>query len=76
LRQSLSRSASLTSYSLLCDFVDFSRQVKTNFATFGRTSAHVVIFDDLKRDPGSVYEKELRFLGASLSFVPKFVVVS
>jgi len=66
----------LTSYSLLCDFVDFSRQVKTNFATFGRTSVHVVIFDDLKRDPGSVYENALPFLGASLSFVPEFVVMS
>lgn len=58
------------------DFVDFPRQVKTYFTIFGRTSVHVIIFDDLKRDPGSVYEKTLRFLGASLSFVPEFVVVS
>ena len=57
------------------DFVDFPRQVETYFATFGRTSVHVIIFDDLKRDPGSVYENALRFLGASVSFVPEFVAV-
>jgi hypothetical protein len=57
------------------DFVDFLRQVRTYFATFGRTSVHVIIFDDLERDPRSVYENALRFLGASPSFVPEFVVV-
>lgn len=46
-------------------FTDFPDQVKRYLNLFGRERVHIVIFDDLKKDLGSVFEDTLHFLGVS-----------
>jgi hypothetical protein len=57
------------------EFTDFFRQVQTYFDLFGRENVHTIIFDDLKENPGSVYQHTLRFLGVGLDFMPELTVM-
>lgn len=57
------------------EFTDFLRQVQTYFDLFGRENVHTIIFDDLKENPGSVYQDTLRFLGVSLDFMPELTTM-
>jgi hypothetical protein len=41
----------------------FSEQVERYFDVFGRDRVHVIIYDDLKRDPARQYASTLSFLG-------------
>jgi len=49
-------------------------QVKHFFAVFGRENVLVNVFDDLARDPASVYRKTLAFLGADDFSLTKFEI--
>jgi len=51
-------------------FTDFPDQVKRYFNLFGRERVHIVIFDDLKKDLGSVCQGILRFLDVSPYLAP------
>ena len=46
-------------------FTDFPDQVKRYFNLFGRERVQIIIFDDLKKDLGSVCQGILRFLDVS-----------
>jgi hypothetical protein len=58
------------------EFTDFPRQVKRYFDLFGREAVHVIIFDDLKENPGAVYQNTLRFAGVRVDFMPDFTIVN
>jgi hypothetical protein len=45
------------------DAVRFAEQVARFFAVFGRAAVHVILLDDLRRDPATVGRGVLRFLG-------------
>ncbi len=49
-------------------------QVKQFFAVFGRDNVHVNVFDDLARDPASVYRQTLTFLGADDFSIARFEI--
>lgn len=54
----------------------FSEQLERYFAIFGRDHVHVIIFDDLVRDPAATYRSVLRFLEVDPTFLPEFSVVN
>jgi len=54
----------------------FSSQVQRYFARFGRENVHVIVLDDLSREPRQVYEGVLKFLNVRLGFLPDFGVVN
>jgi hypothetical protein len=58
------------------DIVGFSEQLERYFEIFGRGSVHVIVFDDLARDPANTYREVLRFLGVDESYQPEFRVVN
>lgn len=58
------------------DFADFPRQVQSYIDLFGRDHVHTIIFDDLKENPGRVYQNTLRFLRVGLGFAPEFTIVN
>lgn len=58
------------------DSVKFTRQVQRYFKNFGREKVHVIIFDDLQKDVGSVYRHCCEFLGVDDRFRPDFPVVN
>lgn len=47
-------------------------QLQRYLRVFPRERIHVVLYDDLQRDPGRVYREVLRFLGVDERFVPDF----
>ena len=51
-------------------FTDFPDQVKRYLNLFGRERVHIVIFDDLKKDLGSVFQGTLHFLAVSPFMAP------
>ena len=52
----------------------YSAQLRRFFETFGRDRVHVILFDDLRRDPAATYRETLEFLGVDSSFEPDFAV--
>jgi hypothetical protein len=58
------------------EFTDFPKQVRRYFDLFGRANVHIIIFDDLKENPGSAYRNTLRFLKVDEGFVPEFTIVN
>ena len=58
------------------EFTDFPQQIRRYFDLFGREYVHTIIFDDLKENPGRVYQDTLQFLRVGLGFVPQFAVVN
>jgi len=54
--------------------VTFSPQLRRYFEYFPRKQVHVIIFDDLKRDPARVYRDTLSFLDVDTEFVADFDV--
>ena len=52
------------------EFTDFPDQIKRYFNIFGRERVHVIVFDDLKKDLGSVCQGTLHFLDVSPYLVP------
>lgn len=54
----------------------YSKQVQRYYEIFGRARVHVIIFDDLKEDPVTVYQKVLDFLDVSKDFQPVFNIVN
>lgn len=51
-------------------FTDFPDQIKKYFNVFGRERVHIVVFDDLKKDLGSVCQGTLHFLDVTPYSVP------
>lgn len=54
----------------------YTDQVARYFEAFGRENVHVVIFEDLIRDPAASYRAALEFLGVGLHFEPNLDVVN
>lgn len=54
----------------------FTGQIRRYVDVFGRENVHVIVFDDLKRNPADVYKKTLRFLDIIEDFEPKFDIVN
>jgi len=54
----------------------YCEQVERYLNVFGREKVKVVIFDDLKEDPLSVYREVCKFLEVSWDFVPKLRIVN
>ena len=54
----------------------FSEQVERYLAAFGPDRVHVILYDDLKRDPAGVYRELLMFLDVDPSFVPEFSIIN
>jgi hypothetical protein len=54
----------------------YTDQIGRYLEQFGWPNVHVVIFDDLARDPGGVYAGVVRFLGVDPAFRPRFDLVN
>jgi hypothetical protein len=54
----------------------YSEQVKRYIDTFGIDKVRVVVFEEFRADPASVYRSVLEFLGVDASFEPDFRVVN
>lgn len=52
----------------------YSEQLQRYFDTFGRERVRIILFDDLKTEPGQVYAQTLEFLGVNPAFEPDFAV--
>lgn len=46
----------------------YAEQLRRYFDRFGRDRVHVVLFDDIKRDPGGTYRALLSFLGVATDY--------
>ena len=56
-----------------CPYLDMSRyvrQLRRLIKYFPREAIHVVIFEEMKRDPETTYKDVCRFLGVNKEFVP------
>ncbi len=51
--------------------VRYTEQVERYFTAFGRDNVHVIIFDQLKREPTLVLDETLRFLGLPVEYEGK-----
>lgn len=58
------------------DSARYFEQVQRYFDVFGRDKVHIIIFDDLKADPGKVYVETLSFLEVDTSFRPDMKVIN
>jgi hypothetical protein len=63
-------------FPLYREAVQFTDQVSRFFAAFGREAVHVVVYDDLCRDPAGVCRGVLAFLGVSLDYPAHLRVVN
>ena len=54
----------------------FSEQVERYLATFGEGRVHVILQEDLRRDPASVIRGLLTFLDVDPAFAPEFPVIN
>jgi hypothetical protein len=63
-------------FPLYREAVRFADQVTRFFTAFGREAVHVIIYDDLCRDPAGVCRGVLAFLGVSLDNPVKLRVVN
>ena len=52
----------------------YAEQLQRYFDRFGRDRVHVILLDDLKRDPAGTYARTLRFLGVDADFRADFRV--
>lgn len=50
--------------------------VKTYLEIMGRDRVHIIIHDDLKKDPGEIYRQTLEFLGVDQSYRPPFKTIN
>lgn len=59
------------------DTARFAEQVQRYFDVFGRERVHVMLLEDLARDPAAAYRGALRFLGVDATVpLPKFAPVN
>lgn len=56
--------------------VKYAQQVERYLKVFGRENVHIIIYDDLKKDPLGVYQEALTFLGVDEQFKPAFSIVN
>lgn len=54
----------------------YSEQVERYFKTFGRKNVHIILYEDFKKDPASIYRGILEFLGVDSSFQPEFSYIN
>lgn len=54
----------------------YAEQVRRYFDTLGRDNVHVIIYDDLRRDPQGEYRKTLQFLGVNPDVQPELSKVN
>jgi hypothetical protein len=66
--------ARFTSSLFYTEIPRYSEQLQRYFDRFGRERVHVILFDDLKRDPAATFRDTLRFLGVDHSFKTDFAV--
>ena len=69
----LARNVKMYQYRAVASYTD---QVARYFEAFGRENVHVIIFDDLVRDPAAGYRATLEFLGVDPDFRPDFGVIN
>jgi hypothetical protein len=58
------------------DVASFAEQVLRYFNVFGRERVHVIIHDDLCRDPAGVYRRTLEFLGVESAHEPRLSMLN
>ncbi|MBI5204620.1 MAG: sulfotransferase domain-containing protein [Nitrospirae bacterium] len=58
------------------DIGKYSKQVQQYYEMFGRDRVHIIIFDDLRKDPKTVYQNVLDFLNVAKDFQPAFTIVN
>lgn len=58
------------------DAAGFTAQVARYFGVFGRSQVHVVLFDDLRSDPGGVAREVFEFLDVEPDFIPELSVLN
>jgi hypothetical protein len=58
------------------DLVRFDEQLLRYLERFGPDRVHVILFDDLVRDPGRTYAEVAEFLGVDATCVPAFRVMN
>jgi hypothetical protein len=69
----LARNIKMYQYRAVASYTD---QVARYFDTFGRDNVHVIIYEDLIRDPAEGYRHTLEFLGLDTDFRPEFEVIN
>ncbi len=58
------------------DVAMYAAQVQRYFEAFGREHVHVILYDDLKRDPATTYAGLLAFLGVDPVLPERFEVIN
>jgi hypothetical protein len=58
------------------EIASFSRQLERYLALFGSDRVHVILHDDLARNPAAVYATTCEFLGVDPGFEPSFELVN
>jgi hypothetical protein len=58
------------------EMASYTNQVKRYLDIFGQENVHIIIFDDLKASPASVFRKTLQFLKVEPSFQTNFDIVN
>lgn len=54
------------------DIARFSGQIERYWDVFGKDQVHIVLHDDLKRIPATIYKQVLDFLEVDATFAPEF----
>lgn len=54
----------------------YSEQLERYFQVFGRDRVHVILYEDFKKNPASVYRGILEFLGVDPTFQPEFSYIN
>ncbi len=68
------RNARFAGSLLYSEIPRYAEQLARYYDRFGPDRVHVILFDDLKADPGNTYAEALKFLGVHSTFVPDFRV--
>ena len=69
----LARNIKMYQYRAVASYAD---QVARYFETFGRANVHVIIYEELVRDPAAAYRGTLEFLDVNPDFLPELEVVN
>ena len=69
----LARNIKMYQYRAVASYAD---QVVRYFDAFGRANVHVIIYEELVRDPAAAYRRTLEFLEVNPDFLPELEVVN
>jgi hypothetical protein len=71
------RKTTILNFLFYKEFARYSEQVRRYYSVFGRDNVHIILYDDFRKNAGSVYKELLDFLCIDSTFRPKrFAVIN